>query len=296
MNILETIKTETMNHVNITKSNKIGVRLVYITPAIAENYLRFNCNNRKPSDRGVNLLTGQMKSGLFIENGESIVFDRNGELKDGQHRLIAITKSGKSYRIPVVTGVEPNSMATFDTGKNRSAGDVLSINGFKYGNQIASFIQVLSRYYFKSSRSSSGRVSGRSEVLTHQQVLDYCSDNYEWMFDLIQKVSVMNTKVNPKLLTSTQVALIVRMIGGENPSNEVYSFMKHILGLIREESSATSYIYTKLYNSKINKEPLNFYWVLGMIIKAWNYYTEGNPSVKYFKFSVDQELPKINKQ
>ena len=52
---------------------------------------------------------------------------------------------------------------------------------------------------------------------------------------------------------------------------------------------------TMYLNAKINKEPLSFYWILGMSIKAWNFYLEGNPAVKYFKFLLDQQLPKVNK-
>jgi len=78
-------------------------------------------------------------------------------------------------------------------------------------------------------------------------------------------------------------------------NNEIYDFINHLVGKSRTPETAPNYLYTKLYNAKINKEPLNFYWILGMSIKAWNYYSDGNPAVKYFKFSVDQELQKVNK-
>ena len=129
------MRTEILNRVgysNVTKKKSdISVSLVYITPEIAKHYLSYNTQNRKESGSSINFLTQQMNKGLFIENGESIVFDKNMKLTDGQHRLMAIIKSGKSYHIPVVKGVNIKSMATYDTGKNRSASDVLSINGFK---------------------------------------------------------------------------------------------------------------------------------------------------------------------
>ena len=71
--------------------------------------------------------------------------------------------------------------------------------------------------------------------------------------------------------------------------------MKNIYGLSRTQETATSYLFNKLHNSKINKEPLNFYWILGMTIKAWNYYIDGNPAVRFFTFKTTQELPNINK-
>ena len=71
-------------------------------------------------------------------------------------------------------------------------------------------------------------------------------------------------------------------------------FIKNIYGLNRTQETATSYLYSKLYKAKINKEPLGFYWLLGMTIKSWNYYIDGNPSVRFFRFNTEQELPKIN--
>ena len=35
-----------------------------------------------------------------------------------------------SFYIPVIRGVESNCMATYDTGKTRSASDILKLNGF----------------------------------------------------------------------------------------------------------------------------------------------------------------------
>ena len=74
------------------------------------------------------------------------------KLTDGQHRLMALLNPGKSYHIPVVKGVNVKSMATCDTGKNRSASDVLSINGFKNASLLSSLIKY--KYKNKGSKSA----------------------------------------------------------------------------------------------------------------------------------------------
>lgn len=289
-------RTSIMNYYETKPSTNIEVKLTYVTPSIASNYLRFNDKNRKPSNEHVLFLAKQMKEGLFMENGESIVFDSNGILNDGQHRLLAIVKSGESYWIPVVRGVKPKSMATYDTGRNRSASDVLHLNGFSYSSQISALIKSIDKFSFRKAKHSRVNGTSRYESLTNQQVLDYCSVNYDWLKDIAREVSAINKRSKLSVLAISSLGLIAYIIGGEKPSSEVYSFLKNLIGVSVEEGTATSYLYTKLYNAKINKEPLNFYWVLGMSIKAWNYYCDGNPSVKYFKFSVEQELPTINKQ
>ena len=83
------------------KENNLTVSMVCITPEIAKYYLSYNTKNRKQSEKSIKFLVDQMEKGLFLENGESIVFDKNMKLTDGQHRLLAIIKSGKSYNIQV---------------------------------------------------------------------------------------------------------------------------------------------------------------------------------------------------
>ena len=292
------MRTEILNRVgysNVTKKKSdISVSLVYITPEIAEHYLSYNTQNRKESVSSISFLTQQMNKGLFIENGESIVFDKNMKLTDGQHRLMAIINSGKSYHIPVVKGVNIKSMATYDTGKNRSAADVLSINGFKNANLLSTFIKLINKYEKNGSKASKPLSYSRDEQLTNQQILNYCKDNYDWLYRIILDVTNIYVKSEIKVISKSYFCYMVYMIGGKNPDQMVYEFMKNIYGLNRTQDTATSYLYSKLYKSKINKEPLGFYWVLGMTIKAWNYFIDGNPSVRFFRFSTEQELPKIN--
>ena len=274
------------------QKTNLTVKLELITPDLAKNYLQFNKNNRSMSSSHVSFLSSQIKDDCFLENGEGIIFDKFGNLKDGQHRLKAISINKNSFYIPVIRGVQPKCMSTYDTGKHRSASDVLKLNGFQYSVSVASLTQSIYKFKTKKSKQGSGSGSSRRNILTNQEVLDYTQENYEWIVENISKIEAISRKMTPKVLSKTNLSLIVYLIGGENPSSEVYDFIKHLCGVLKNESSAPLYLYTKLYNAKINKEPLNYYWVLGMALKAWNYYADGNPAIKYFKFSVEQELPK----
>ena len=274
----------------MTQTN-LKVELVLVTPELAKNYLRFNQNNRPLRAAHVTFLSNQIKKDSFLENGEGIIFDNEGVLKDGQHRLKAISINDKSYFIPVIRGVNPECMATYDTGKNRSSADILKLNGFKYPAPLASFVQTINKYCVKSSKANRFSAT-KSESLSNQEVLSYVNENYDWLIDIVSRTEALKGKVNKAVLSPSFISLITYIIGGGNPSNEVYQFIKHITGVLRTESSSMSYIYSKLYNSKVNKEPLNNYWVLGMVIKSWNFYADGNPAVKYFKFDVNNNLPK----
>lgn len=276
------------------KTTNITVEMVYITQDVAKNYLNYNINNRLVNKINIGFIVNQMKNGTWVENGESIIFDSNGDLKDGQHRLNAIATVGNPYWYPVVRGVKPSVMATIDTGKSRTPADVLYLNGFKNTNAIASFIIIKHKYSTKKSKEiySSTGTRGKDK-LTNQMVLDYCRDNYHLLAPIYSKIAEIYVRQTYKLFSKSQLFIVLYLIAGYSPSQKHYDFLGHLCGVNKESGSAADYIFNKVAESKLKKEPLNFYWILGMSLKAWNYFADGNPSVKHFRFSIEDDLPKI---
>ena len=98
----------------------IQARLEKITPQIAEEYLKHNINNyRALSERRVNTYAEDMRNGCWQANGESIVFAEDGTLRNGQHRLKAVIKSGTTVPMLVVRGVS-NDSTLYDCGGGRT--------------------------------------------------------------------------------------------------------------------------------------------------------------------------------
>jgi hypothetical protein len=73
--------------------------------------------------------------------GDTIKFGNDGRLLDGQNRLSAGVRSGKSFRTHVVFGVDPALFGRMDVGKPRNAADILHIAGFKYASTLAAAIR-----------------------------------------------------------------------------------------------------------------------------------------------------------
>lgn len=106
--------------------DQIRVVMMVATPAWAAAVLETsNTRNRKLSNTW-NRLRSAIARGAWKINGECVVFDTDGVLIDGQHRLHAIAQSGRAVPVLVVYGVEPGAFVTFDQGKKRSGADVLS--------------------------------------------------------------------------------------------------------------------------------------------------------------------------
>lgn len=96
---------------------------VLVTSEIATEWLKRNKNNRKPSKTRVADLVRVIEAGRWSYNGQSITFDCDGRLTDGQHRLMAIAESNKTCELLVCTGLDRKAAYTQDTGKNRGLGE-----------------------------------------------------------------------------------------------------------------------------------------------------------------------------
>ena len=103
--------------------------MVNLTPNMAKAWLLNNHLNRPMSESNVVFFTQQMSQGKWQFNGEPIQFDKRGNLLNGQHRCEAVVRSRATIVVNVVVGLEEEAFKTMDTGKPRSAGDVLAIAG-----------------------------------------------------------------------------------------------------------------------------------------------------------------------
>jgi hypothetical protein len=131
------------------KVEKAPFRTIFatVTPKMAAEILaRFNQGNRKVSPFGVSRLRGAMADGMFRTTHQGIAFDRNGALRDGAHRLVAIVESGKAQTLMVSFGLEPEAMQVIDIGRRRTFRDILLIGtSLVVNNRLPGIISVIDR-------------------------------------------------------------------------------------------------------------------------------------------------------
>lgn len=119
------------------------VEILEITPAMAKEMLKRNDRNfRKRREGLVQRLAADMPH--WDLNGESIKFDANGNLIDGQHRLLACIKANCSFRTVVFRGADRDT--NIDTGAKRSLVDILRHRGESYAGELSAGLSWLYRY------------------------------------------------------------------------------------------------------------------------------------------------------
>lgn len=130
---------------------------VDVTPQLAEEWLGRNTHNRPVRKSRVELYAGAMSDGAWLENGETIKWDEDDVLQDGQHRLLAVIRSGCTIRTLVVWGLPVAAQSTLDRHLTRSLGDILTLEGFPRGALLSTAGSFLYKYEHKLLRGEGSR-------------------------------------------------------------------------------------------------------------------------------------------
>lgn len=168
------------------------LRIENITPEKAQKLLKKNTINRALSKHYVANYTHQMVLGLW-RLGEPIYIDLHGNLINGQHRLNAVVKSGKTIQFLVVYNMPTDAFQWLDEGKKRSGADVLSIVRDKGLNGVlANGLNVarklnLGRKDFKAGKREGG--------LSNQQVVQLYEKKPQYYDNTLEKIKLWNKEM-----------------------------------------------------------------------------------------------------
>lgn len=106
----------------------------FITPETAKEYLELNKTNRRIRPGVVMKYAADMAAGRWRLTHQGIAFDRDMNLIDGQHRLLAVIRSGCSIQMAVTYGLDRECHEVVDGGALRSVKDVLHFEGVIVSN------------------------------------------------------------------------------------------------------------------------------------------------------------------
>lgn len=120
--------------------------VVKLTKEFCEEAFQNRAANRAISDYAVDKYRRDMLSGDFELNGETIVFNEDEKLVEGQHRVLGFLKAYESnpnidIRVAVVRGAPRGCI--YNVGKARSIADQFTIDGKARGKDIASLCRMV---------------------------------------------------------------------------------------------------------------------------------------------------------
>lgn len=120
------------------QGNEMKTEIRIITPADAAMLLEGNTGNRPVRPSRVAMLADAIKRGEWMLTHQGIAIAGSGRILDGQHRLLAIIKSGISVQIAVTTGVNEAAFSAIDVHDKRTNADALQMP--KHQVEAARFI------------------------------------------------------------------------------------------------------------------------------------------------------------
>ena len=128
--------------------SSLGIRvyLAEITPQVAKFWLQHKHTNRSIHLKVLIKLKRALEHARWEINGETIIFDEQGRLIEGQHRLQAVVDTDVTIWSLVVYGIDKARFKTMGQGSKRTAGDILSIRGEKNARNLAAALRWVWRY------------------------------------------------------------------------------------------------------------------------------------------------------
>lgn len=97
--------------------------------------------NRKLDEKSAQVMADAWDRGEYIQTGDTLKFDTEGDLIDGQHRLRAVMLSGMATEFIVVRGLHPDAILVIDCELDkRTLADQLYIQGFANTSALAAVI------------------------------------------------------------------------------------------------------------------------------------------------------------
>lgn len=124
----------------------LSVYLAEITPEVARTMLQRKNINRSIRLSQLRRLKRALEHARWQINGETIIFDHEGRLVEGQHRLQAAVDLQQTIWALVVHGIDRERFKTMGQGSKRTAGDILGIQGVKNATSIAAALRWVYRY------------------------------------------------------------------------------------------------------------------------------------------------------
>lgn len=239
-----------------------GMEEVMVTPEIAAHWLTFNISNRSVTNARVERFKEDMERDQWRMNGETIRF-AYGKLLDGQHRLQALTLSGKTLPFMVAFGLDPETQVTMDTGRSRTPRDVSSIEGLPtwqagvFGSAVHG-IMAVKRGGLPSSATKFTNQDIRNFLIANRIAID---SGIRVMHDLPRK---------PTLLPFARAFQLHYLFAEKDREKADWFFQRLYLGDNLGKTSPIFHLRNRLMNDLVNKTRRSAFLECSFIIRAWN--------------------------
>lgn len=244
---------------------KKRVETLKVSPTLAKKWLATNHDNRPIRNYLVTAMAFDMSNDEWDDNGETIKFDENGELIDGQHRLLAVVEAKKTVEMLVVWGLKRKSQDTIDTGAKRTFADNLIRRKEKNAFALAAIVRKVALW-------ENGLTLGRKHVISNHG-LDRILTKYPNLREAAREATVVAQRSS---LIASVAGYCWWAFSQVDEKDCKYFFDR--LGDLHNATKGNPIDALKLKLQKIKSrdyESVSEIWLAAVTIKAWNKFRTG---------------------
>jgi hypothetical protein len=257
--------------------------------AIGERIRGQDLENRKLTDAQVETVMADiLRPGAWKPNGDTIRFTHNGQVIDGQGRIIALLLACRrnpkaSFVTDLRFNVPPEAFPTIDTGKKRTSKDVLDMAHVSNGYLMSAVARLWNGYHI-------GRMK-TSPKITNAQVFQIVKEN-EALFTEATRMTAHAIKEAriPGSVLGFCCALALRT----NPQKAKLFFGQLSTGLNLGETDA-AYVLIRAVKNKVRLNPrkgADRTEAAALTIKAMNAHFRGE-SIDVVRWGRNEAFPRF---
>lgn len=277
-----------------TKISINDIQIVDVTPAQANVWLEeCNTKNRRMNLGHVQRMVNLMQKGQWMCNGDTVCFDWNGVLVDGQHRLAAIAKSGNTETCIIVRNLDPKVIMTKDMEmKPRNLSDLLSMDGIKDASCCSS---IITRFVGLRNNMcvlvTNGGGFGGMQLNRDATIWDKYDLYYQYK-DLMDGFVLLANKFYKKRTSffgkSEIGAVYAYLVIDKNYDEEKITEFWSQLYYGNEKCPAIASLRDKLNRDIDRGQTMLSSYKQALLIKAWNFYIKGSKN-KYVNYDQKKD-------
>lgn len=254
-----------------------------ITPELAKKYLERNKRNRHINKNTVDFYVAQMRQNQWLPTGDPIKFSKKGNLLDGQHRLSAIVQYGHPVDMFVAEGLEDETFKVIDTGKSRSASDVVAMLGVKHATTMAGAVRAIIMFRRGSYYDPKKRKAG----VSNSDILDFIHRHKQIQE---QVVFVTSLYTQFRAVPASGLCMLYHVLSKHNQTKADTFFSKYATGIDLSAKSPIYALRNRLLSDYQNKSKLTYRDKLALVVYAWNAYIK-NKEIGIVKLVGNYKFP-----
>lgn len=255
-----------------------------VTPELAQKWLGRNYERQRAvSYRAAKQYAADMQAGRWKLTGDTIKLDIDGNVIDGQHRLLAVIDADVSIDMFVAWNVDTDAFLVLDQGRKRSFADY--VRGLEVANSTTVAAAVSMVASFRSSRRFGSATAGSPVSISD------LTETYEaepGIADWAAVACAIGSKFKFSPATICAVLYVADVTGAAEPR----VFANQTLTGTDLEERDPAYVLRELLITRsglsADRRKSNMFYTAG-IVRAWNAFARGD-QLSVLRGSVEGKL------